>query len=249
MKYVRVLGILAAVLASSSAMAINIPNETPHAGELSVWEVYNNLYGTSYTSNVDLDVMRIPDLQTGLIPPGENLGVEAEARYASTVSEFGYYTPAGAPANYEEIFTVTDFGDVSGLGYAAPLNVAGIFGLYLDPAGEGAIWHSEQGLNWLQEDHMVAYEVAGREDLILLAWEDLPLPSAEGPNDFVGAAAVPTLLEPQNGYDGDYNDLIVELQFTDFRRNPDPDIVPEPATMVLLGLGIAGVAVRRFVMA
>jgi len=110
MRYLAILGIAGLVFASTSAMAINIPNETPHAAELSVWEIYNDLYGTAYTSNVDLDVMRIVDLQTFMIPLGQDLVVEAEARYAYVVAEFGYYTPAGAPTNYDGIFSVNQVG-------------------------------------------------------------------------------------------------------------------------------------------
>ncbi|HOF40888.1 MAG TPA: PEP-CTERM sorting domain-containing protein [Candidatus Hydrogenedentes bacterium] len=224
------MGIAALTIVLAAALpagAINIPNPTPHAAELSVYEVYNSLYGTSFTSNVDLDVQRVVDLQTFLLPFGSDLYVEARARYASTVSEFGYYTPSGLPAVQTPLFSVTAVGDVSGAGFNAVINTSDPFGFYMDPAGP-AFWYSEQALNPFGEDHMVAYSVAGDPSLLLLAWEDLTLPSTQGqlPRPVAGPAP-----------DGDYNDLIVELRLR--------EIVPEPASLLLFGMGIAGMGVVR----
>jgi PEP-CTERM motif-containing protein len=208
------------VVVALPAAASTAPLLTPNAGEEDVYEIFNYLYGTSYTSNIDLDSVRIPNYEVFSIPAGETLNVEARVRYAGVLSEFGWYEPIlpGDPVNYSALFSVAQTGYVTGV--SASVDFDSSFGFYLDPAGDGAVWHSETARNWLGEDHMVAYLTPN--DSVLLCWEDLPLVG--------GGGEIRTS-------DSDYNDLLVELKF---------GVVPEPTSMLLLGLGIAGMVVRRF---
>jgi hypothetical protein len=61
-------------------------------------------------------------------------------------------------------------------------------------------------------------------DTYVLTWEDLPYTYFSGAVD-IG--------------DQDYNDILI--QFTLNRT-----VIPEPSSMALLGLGLAGLAVRKF---
>ena len=96
------------------------------------------------------------------------------------------------------------------------------FGFYLDtPAG---LWFSQSGLNIDEGDHLVAYQGEGDQintprgartwgsDMFLLGWEDLSA----------------------RNWDQDYNDFVLLVSGV---RGVS---VPEPATLGLFGLGLAG---------
>lgn len=100
-----------------------------------------------------------------------------------------------------------------------------LFGFYLNtPVG---LWFSQSDLNADAADHLVAYQGVGDSintprgvrtwgsDMFLLGWEDLSART----------------------WDQDYNDFVV------FVSGVDGVSVPEPATLGLLGLGLAGVGV------
>jgi len=231
MKRVLTLAALALML-SLSAMALPIPNEpwydaTTHpsspTAEKNLYEIVNLLYGTSYASNA---AMEFAALSTEVFAGWHS--VEAEAKYAGNdPQEMGWYQPTGAGAvtTRTELLKVSGkgvegFGDTLSGTLSNSANPVGPFGFYLEsPSGSNKYFYSENWRNSGSEDHAILYDLGL---LVDSSYNNMYLMGWED-------KTIP------NGSDRDFQDLVVELT-----------VVPEPASMLLLGVGIAGMMVRRF---
>jgi len=200
------------------------------AGEWSLLDIYEAIYGvdTGYDTSdelyeavgVDPDDYNGPDLSYFF---GQQ-GIGLEARYASYTHKLGYYDPVlpDAIANQNLLFTVSgpyvDPG--SSGGPSAVLDPAvEPYGFYLNVNRTTREWYSEYDRNSDAWVHM-----------LLLA----------APDEYVAENGISYLLawedlcadDPND--DWDYNDLVVLV-----------GVVPEPSSIMLVGLGIASLAVGR----
>jgi hypothetical protein len=138
---------------------------------------------------------------------------------------------AGGPSVASLVWDLAGKLDVSGgVGVIAANDFVGInpysFGFYLKNSVDGWLFFTIDQLNANNEAHALAFRKPGGGDTWAIAFEDLPFLHVTG--------------SPWS--DKDYNDMVVKIESI-------APAVPEPATMLLLGsglIGLAGFARKRF---
>ena len=163
----------------------------PDDPQLNLYEIWNELYDTDYTTNADLDEYRIERARIFSIT-GRGARAEARARFHDEVPEFGYYLiDAEGELQKEILFEEVDaYGILPRDEYAETFRARRSIGFYSSPH-EALEWFTEPALQepfgYEDELHVLIYEAPNGK--LLLAWE----------------------ADPFDESNRDYNDLVVEV--------------------------------------
>ena len=211
---------------ASQAHAIEINDPWGSAdSEMNLCDIWNEVFETDITSSDAL----FAAYGIGNINETDdawwyetNGSITMEIRYAGYSQSFGYMTADGLET---ELASNIDFG----WNYDAftVQTAEGATFTWFEQWNNQGCWYSDTSLNSDGNDHFVAFEVPvelytelnnpddGNHRVFMLAFEDLSMG------------------------DRDYNDLVV------FVNAVAPAPVPEPATMILLGVGLIGLGSLR----
>jgi hypothetical protein len=227
MKRILMMVLMSLFLAGTASAAVINPIGT-NSTEAPMWLIYNTIYGTGYSSNADLlplenDSLISNGLFTEVATGG---GVWWTARYADDSHELFTYDPSNPSSTNSMGVDLIGNNQIQVRSVWAPLpgDTTDIFGFLVKDTSSGEDWYSQKGLNNPNDGEYHFLVLNGLDGNLLVGVEDRTWANYT-----------------EQGYedtDWDYNDVVFE-----FKNIGDP--VPEPATMSLFGIGLAGMAFLR----